>query len=119
MAGWLPSFSALRARAGYELAGNLVYGTVGAAAVNSSEYNIGDQTGNDDQGSDNTGWRWGWVAGVGIERQFTERVSGKIEYLHVEMADNEGHGIKNDGRSNYTYENDLDLVRVGLNYKIH
>ncbi len=109
----------LRGRAGYDVGGNLVYGTAGIAAVNSDEYNIGDQTGDDDQGSNNTGWRWGWVAGVGVERQFSERVSGKIEYLHVEMSDNEGHGVKNDGRSTYVYQNDLDLIRVGLNYKIH
>ena len=110
----------LRGRVGYEYdSRTLIYGTAGIAAVDSNEYNIGDQTGQNDQGSDNTGWRWGWVAGAGVERAISDRWTGKIEYLHVDMADNNGHGIKNNGRSTYTYVNDLDIVRVGVNYKLN
>jgi outer membrane immunogenic protein len=110
----------LRGRAGYEYdSRTLIYGTAGVAAVDSDEYNIGDQVKQDDQGSDNTGWRWGWVAGIGVERAISDRWTGKIEYLHVGMTDNEGHGIKNNGRSTYTYVNDLDVVRVGVNYKLN
>ncbi len=110
----------LRGRVGYEYdSRTLIYGTAGVAAVESNEYNIGDQVGNNDQGSDNTGWRWGWVAGVGVERAISDRWSGKIEYLHVDMTDNNGHGIKNNGNSTYTYVNDLDIIRVGVNYKLN
>ncbi len=117
--GW-DGLITVRGRAGYELGSRtLVYGTAGIAAVDSSEYNIGDEVKNDDQSSDNTGWRWGWVAGLGVERAFSDRWTGKIEYLHVGMADNNGHGIKNNGRSTYGYSNDLDIIRVGVNYKMN
>ena len=110
----------LRGRVGYEYnSRTLIYGTAGIAAVNSDEYNVGDEVKQDDQGSDNTGWRWGWVAGVGVERAISDRWTGKIEYLHVDMADNEGHGIKSNGKSTYAYVNDLDIIRVGVNYKLN
>ncbi|MEJ2117443.1 MAG: hypothetical protein P8Y36_05865, partial [Alphaproteobacteria bacterium] len=95
------------------------YGTAGLAAVQSNEYNKGDQGDNNDQGADNTGWRWGYVVGLGVERAFTDRLTGKIEYLHVGLTDNDGHGIKNGGASVYKYENDLDVLRVGVNYKLN
>lgn len=110
--GW-GSLATLRARVGYEYGPNLIYATAGLAAVQSSEYNIGD---NADQSSDNSGWKWGMAYGLGVERQFSDRLSGKVEYMHVAMPDNQGQG-ENDG--GYTYVNDLDLLRVGLNYKIH
>jgi outer membrane immunogenic protein len=120
---WYTGMSALltlRARVGYQFEDRtLLYGTAGVAAVDSDEYNIGDETGNDDQGANNTGWRWGYVVGLGVERAFTDRLSGKIEYLHVGLADNDGNGIKNNGHSVYKYENDLDVIRVGLNYKVN
>ena len=97
----------------------MIYRTGGIAAVNSDEYNIGDEVKQDDQGSDNTGWRWGWVVGAGVGTWISDHWTGKIEYLHVGMADNEGHGIKNNGRSTYTYVNDPYIVRVGVNYKLN
>jgi outer membrane immunogenic protein len=110
--GWDALFT-LRARAGYTFGSNLVYGTVGLAAVDSNEYNIGD---NANQSSDNTGWIWGWAIGAGVEHKFNDRWSAKAEYLHVEMSDKSGYG---DNGGAYEYVNDLDLLRVGLNYKIH
>lgn len=109
--GWGSLFT-LRARAGYEYNGILFYGTLGYAAVHSDEYILGD---NADQTSDNRGWRTGWAAGVGVERQFTDRISGKIEYLHVGLTDKTGYGA-NGGA--YMFENDLDMIRMGLNYKL-
>ena len=109
--GWNALFT-LRGRVGYDLGGNLIYGTAGIATVDSNEYNIGD---NANQSSDNTGWIWGWTAGIGVERQFTDRLSGKIEYLHVGMDDKSGYG---DNGGAYEYENDLDLIRMGVNYKV-
>ncbi len=109
----------LRGRAGYEFGSNLIYATAGVAAVDSEEYNIGDQTGQNDQGASNTGWHWGYVVGFGVERAFSDRLSGKIEYLHVGLSDTDGHGIKNNGHSVYKYENDLDVIRLGVNYKVN
>jgi outer membrane immunogenic protein len=94
----------------------LVYFTAGLAMVNSSEYNIGDQDKNDQQHSDNSGWRVGWTAGAGVERALTDRLSAKAEYLYVDLSDNCGHG-GNGGT--YCYYNDANILRVGVNYKIH
>ena len=118
--GW-DGMMTVRGRAGWEYdPRTLIYGTAGVAAVNSQEYNIGDQVAqNDDQSADNSGYRWGWVAGAGVERAFSDRWTGKIEYLHVGMTDNCGHGAKNNGASTYCYFNDLDVVRLGVNYKMN
>jgi outer membrane immunogenic protein len=117
--GW-DGMMTLRGRAGWKYdARTLIYGTAGIAAVNSQEYNIGDEVKQDDQSSDNTGYRWGWVAGAGVERAITDRWTGKVEYLHVGMNDNCGHGIKNEGASVYCYYNDLDIIRAGVNYKMN
>ena len=111
--GW-GSLATLRGRVGYEYdQRTLIYGTAGLAAIDSSEYNIGD---NANQSSDNRGWKWGWVAGFGVERAITDRWSAKAEYLHVGLPDNAGYG-ENDG--GYIYRNSLDLVRVGVNYKLN
>jgi outer membrane immunogenic protein len=118
--GW-NGLTTLRARAGWEYdPKTLLYVTGGAAVVNSQEYNIGDQVAEDnDQSSDNSGYRWGWVVGAGVERAFSDRWTGKIEYMHVGMADNCGHAAKNNGASTYCYYNDLDVIRVGVNYKVN
>lgn len=110
--GWGALFT-LRGRVGYDMNGNLMYVTAGVAAVDSNEYIHGDQN---DQGSDNTGWRGGYVVGFGVERKFSERWSGKVEYLHIGLSDKHGTSIQGDP---YTFENDLDVLRVGLNYKVH
>jgi outer membrane immunogenic protein len=114
--GW-GALATLRGRAGYDFGGNLVYGTAGFATVYSAETIEGDNDNN--QSQDNRGWRAGWVAGVGIERMFTDRLSGKVEYLHVGLMDKDGMAQNGNDMHKTKFENDLDLVRVGLNYKIH
>ena len=111
--GW-GALSTLRGRVGWEYdPRTLLYGTGGLALMHSNEYNIGD---NADQSSDNTGWKWGWVVGAGVERAFGDRWTGKVEYLHVGFPDHVGYG-ENDG--GYIYKNSLDIIRVGANYKIN
>jgi outer membrane immunogenic protein len=69
--------------------------------------------------SNNSDSNIGWTVGGGMEYAFTNTVSAKIEYLHVEM-----------GRRNTTFTSPLtaatftarnpsrfDVVRVGLNFK--
>lgn len=113
--GWGGLFT-LRGRVGYDLGGNLIYGTAGIAAVDSHEHINGD---NADQSTNNGGWNWGWVVGLGVERQFNERWSGKIEYLHVGLGEDTGTLYANGNQVNYGFDQSLDLLRVGVNYKIH
>jgi outer membrane immunogenic protein len=66
--------------------------------------------------------RAGWAAGGGVEYAFTDRISGKVEYLHFDL-----------GNANYTVSNVTanspaswittagvygDIVRVGFNFKL-
>lgn len=110
--GW-NSLVTLRGRLGYEIEKNLLYATAGLAAINSDEYIAGN---NANETTDNTGWLGGWVIGLGIERQFSDRISGKIEYLHADFGENDGFTADDDP---YFFDNDLDVIRIGLNYKIN
>jgi outer membrane immunogenic protein len=107
----------LRARAGYAADRVLVYGTGGVAFMNFDEYGYGDQD-NGEQDSWNDETKWGWVLGVGAEYAFTPRLSGKVEYLHMDFGTSGGARMDgNDDYKTWTFDNQVDLLRVGLNYK--
>lgn len=74
----------------------------------------------------------GWALGGGIEYAFTNSLSAKIEYLHVEFDRNKNNfggtrvvGVANTGAAilnngNFgggSKNNGVDLVRVGLNFR--
>jgi outer membrane immunogenic protein len=74
----------------------------------------------------------GWALGGGIEYAFTNSLSAKIEYLHVEFeksrnnwaggaqvvgVTNTGAAIVNNGKLGGRMDNSIDLVRVGLNFR--
>jgi outer membrane immunogenic protein len=107
------AFATLRGRAGYSLGTTLLYATGGFAAISSSDYVLGNTV---NESTDGRGWRNGWVIGAGIEHAFTDRISGKIEYLHAGFEDVTGLDRNNEP---FKFSSDLDLIRVGLNYKFH
>ncbi len=115
--GWDSLFT-LRGRVGYTFGSTLLYGTGGYAAIHTNETISGNATNESNYG---TGWRSGWVVGGGLEHKFTDRVSGKIEYLHAEFEELSGYTGFPGNMANQTYKMnaDLDLVRVGLNYKFY
>lgn len=41
-------------------------------------------------------------------------MSAKLEYLHMDFGTYEGYSAN---REDFSFENEVDLVRVGLNYK--
>jgi outer membrane immunogenic protein len=73
----------------------------------------------------------GWALGVGMEYAFTNNLSAKIEYLHVEFDRNKNHfggtqvvGVTNTGAAivhnghfGGRRDNSIDLVRAGLNFR--
>jgi outer membrane immunogenic protein len=65
-----------------------------------------------------SGTRTGWAAGGGAEWMFTRGWSAKIEYLHIDLGN--AHATVNDpvlfGIVNYTWRNQYDTVRFGVNY---
>ena len=100
----------LRGRFGYVADNLLIYGTGGmASALQASTFTV---TQNDTgvsltSSGASYGLNIGWVLGVGVERFLMRDVSGKLEYLYVNMGD----GIR--GRQT---PNGLHLLRGGVNY---
>ncbi len=68
-----------------------------------------------------TGTRWGWVVGAGIEHAFTPRLTARLEYLHFDLEDQKvlaTDPVNFPGESlEYRYENNGDIVRVGANWR--
>jgi outer membrane immunogenic protein len=103
---WL---STERLRAGWDLNGWLLYGTLGAAfgrvqAGQTGACVIGTLCG------ENT--RAGWTAGVGVETMFWRNWSAKLEYLHYDLGE---HFQYNPGSQIIVLDRG-DIVRGGINY---
>lgn len=111
-------WGSVRGRVGYAADRMLIYGTAGIAFMNFDELGIGDAN-NLDQNSYNNETKTGWVVGVGAEYAFTPRLSGKAEYLHMDFGELGGYSAENNTDRNWTFDNSVDLLRVGLNYKIN
>lgn len=101
----------VRARAGVIFGKALIYGTGGVAFMDADEILIGNTPG---ETAVNQDLRSGWVAGGGIEYAVWNGVTAKVEYLHMDFGTHEG---LSDNRENFTFKNDVDLVRTGLNFK--
>jgi outer membrane immunogenic protein len=59
--------------------------------------------------------RSGWAAGAGVEYAFARDWTGKIEYLHIDLGNDVTYG----GAIPHNVKFDVDLVRVGLNWKLN
>lgn len=90
--------TSLRARMGYAVEQNLFYGLAGVGAT---RVEVSDVSGSDQN------WLTGWTVGAGVERQFTDRITGRIEYDYSKYGaeqfnlgssspdvDLMGHGLK-------------------------
>lgn len=123
----------MRGRFGATLNATLFYVTGGLALGDVSSKVNGTVT---DPGGDSTAFfagsysqvRAGWVFGGGVEHKFTDRWSGKIEYLHfdlgsfsynVNLTQVQGNPIRNGIPTTWqaTGQMNGDIVRVGFNYK--
>ncbi len=108
---WLAT---VRGRAGYAFDRVLVYGTGGAAFGNvqasygALPFSSSTQT--------------GWTAGAGIEFAFTPNLTGKVEYLYVDLG-NQSCAAGNCGFDGFggTLPTSValteNIVRAGINYK--
>ncbi len=102
----------IRGRLGYAFDRLMVYGTGGLAFMETDEKVLGDNDAT--QNTYNEGVHTGWVLGAGMEYALTERITTKVEYLHMDFGKYSGYTNNNEL---YTFKNDVDLVRVGFNYK--
>lgn len=64
--------------------------------------------------------RSGWVAGGGFEYAFTNNWTGRFEYLHYDLGDAtfvNPSAVVPTGFATTTFETQINVVRVGVNYK--
>ncbi len=101
----------IRARAGVYFGKALLYGTGGVAFMETDEVSIGNTPG---ETAVNQDVRSGWTVGGGVEYAFMPGVTGKVEYLHMDFGTYEG---LSDNREDFSFKNEVDLVRAGLNFK--
>lgn len=104
-------WSTVRARAGMLFGHTLLYATGGWAVAEVNEVGYGDAAG---QTAVNEDVRSGWVLGAGVEHAFAPGVSAKLEYLHMDFGRYDG---LSENQEHYSFDNRVDLVRVGLNMK--
>jgi outer membrane immunogenic protein len=97
-----PWFGTVRGRGGVTIGNVLVFGTAGLA--------YGDLRA-DSAGLSEWHGNVGWVAGAGVEVGFTQRWSGKAEWLYIDLA---GSNFSVTAANNGLTAN---LLRFGVNYR--
>lgn len=118
--GW-DGFGTIRGRVGYAFGPTMVYATGGIAFLHINETIVGNDA---DESNFAQGWLTGYVVGLGVEHAFTDRLTAKIEYLYAdgfpELSGRTGtvNGYSNNPPQYYRHDvGNLDIVRLGLNYK--
>lgn len=106
-----PFWGTMRARAGMLWGNTLLYATGGWAFAHVDEVGYGDAAG---QTASNKDMRSGWVLGAGIEHAISPGITAKVEYLHMDFGRYDGYS---QNREDYYFDNKIDLVRTGLNFK--
>jgi len=105
---WLAT---VRGRAGYAFDRILIYGTGGGAFGNvQAAYSTLPFS---------SSTQMGWTAGGGVEFAFTPNLTGKVEYLYVDLG-NQSCAVGNcslPGSSATTVTFTENIVRAGINYK--
>lgn len=90
--------TSVRARMGFAVEQNLIYGLAGVSATQLEVSEGGDS---------DTRWLTGWTLGAGVERQLTENIIGRVEYDYSNYGEQKfdlgsgnpdidltGHGVK-------------------------
>ncbi|MFV0282037.1 MAG: outer membrane protein [Rhodoblastus sp.] len=109
--GKLTSIATVRARVGYAADRALIYVT-GGLAMGSVSVNANDWRAVPFFGS-NSSFSTGWALGGGIEYAFTDRISGKAEYIFSSLGKKELFAYTRDWV--HTGLN-VSTIRVGVNY---
>ena len=101
----------IRGRVGVAMGRTLFYGTGGLAFMDLEEQALGNTAG---ETALNEDFKTGWVAGGGIEHALSQNMTLKVEYLHMDFGRFEGVSAGNEA---FSFENKVDLVRAGVNFK--
>ncbi len=111
------TWATLRGRLGYAHGRFLFFGTAGLAFLGTDEVVLGANGGqNAGQTSHNDDSHVGWVVGAGVEYAYSDRISFKLDYLHMEFDEYNGNTSAD---LDYSFENELDIIRIGVNYKLN
>jgi outer membrane immunogenic protein len=113
----LPWFGTVRGRAGFTLAGWLLYAT-GGYAYGRLDTNATATVGATTAALSMTDYLSGWTVGGGIELEFAPRWTVKAEYLYVDLG-NANHswvfpGVATVNDSAHVTQN---VIRAGLNFR--
>lgn len=111
------NIATVRARAGMAFDDTLVYATGGAAFVDTA-FSTSDFPTGSGLGANSKKWAKGFVVGGGIAHAFTDRISGKLEYTYMGLADQTYH-LDNGAGNVVDVEHDFEgihTVSVGLDY---
>ena len=106
------AFATARLRGGYAFGNTLLYMTGGAAFAEIKAYDNG-WTGT--AGKNGSGFQTTWTVGAGIEHKIDARWSVKAEYLYAPFGRKAYFQL--DGFTPEKVNLNLNVVRVGLNYK--
>jgi outer membrane immunogenic protein len=115
----------VRGRAGYATGADLFYAT-GGYAVGRTEHEYIFGFGGTVQRFGSSDTRSGWTAGLGWEHAVDQHLSFKAEYLHVQLGHSDldfsslqfnGNGGNPSGTSILHFNNNLDILRFGMNLR--
>ena len=101
----------LRGRAGYAFDSVLIHATGGLALASIDDTSIGNTPG---ETAIEDGARVGWVVGAGVEYALDNAWTLKAEYLHMDFGGIDGKSANNE---DYRFENTVNLLRIGTNYR--
>jgi outer membrane immunogenic protein len=102
-------FGTLRGRIGFAFSPVLFYGTAGLAA--------GGVSNSIDGVSNGDGFSIGYALGGGVEYRFSQEWSFKVEYLYLNLGQNEPPNAAEAAGSAAERDDAFNIVRFGLNYR--
>jgi outer membrane immunogenic protein len=103
----------LRLRAGYAIDRTLLYVTAGLAGAD-IEQSVTTTAG---VKTKNSGFEYGWTAGVGAEYAFTQNWSARLEYRYTDFGTSKWSGTVLSTASRAKFDTTDQTVRVGLSYR--
>jgi outer membrane immunogenic protein len=110
--------ASIRARFGFALDRTLIYVTGGFATVN-AEFSSSDYPTFTGGHVSDSNWVNGWVVGGGVEQAFSDNITGRLEYIYMNLSDADytfDDGLGNVTPFTQTFDG-IHQIRLGLDYK--